>query len=273
MTGRSISEANAEYWNEACGTTAARKLGITDVSADSLQRFDEWYFRFYPYLAHHIPFEKLKGREVLEVGLGYGSVAQELAQHGAHYLGLDVAEGPVHMVNRRLRLLGLKETARVGDILQCPFPAENFDFVIAIGCYHHTGNIGRAIDETWRVLKPGGEAVVMVYNAYSYRRWARWPRYTWRYRSWDRRGGEGKPPIVTEDQRRASDTDTEGRSAPETAFVSIRCLARLCARFSGFQAQTENSAGGRFGSTVRRIILLPTLGRLAGLDIYCHLTK
>jgi 2-polyprenyl-3-methyl-5-hydroxy-6-metoxy-1,4-benzoquinol methylase len=37
----------------------------------------------YPYLDKHLRLAELSGRKVLEVGLGYGSVAQRLAQHGA----------------------------------------------------------------------------------------------------------------------------------------------------------------------------------------------
>ncbi len=46
---RGIDKANAEFWNELCGTTMARSLGITDHSLESLKRFDEAYLAFYPY--------------------------------------------------------------------------------------------------------------------------------------------------------------------------------------------------------------------------------
>ena len=275
MTGErsSISHLNSEFWEELCGTSLARSLGIGDNSADSLRKFDEWYFQFYPYLAQYIPFAAARNREVLEVGLGYGSVAQHLAAHGARYFGLDIAEGPVNIVNFRLRLNGLDGKASKGDVLTCPFPDERFDMVIAIGCFHHTGNIGRAIGETWRVLRPGGEAIIMVYNSYSYRRWVRWPRATWRYRSWERGGRNGTIPISTIGQRLAYDSNSEGRAPPETVFVSTRHLARLCERFSRFEARTENIGVGRLMGKTCRNLLLPRLGRFAGLDIYCHLVK
>lgn len=271
--GTSISEANSAFWNELCGTAHARCLGVTDDSSESLARFDDWYFRFYPYLERCIPFNRVDGKEVLEVGLGYGSVAQRLAEHGARYRGLDIAEGPVGIVNHRLQLHGLNGEALKGDVLKCPFADERFDLVVAIGCFHHTGDIARAIDQTWRVLRPGGEAVVMVYNSYSYRRWVRWPRDAWRYWRWDRRGGEGDPPKSSARQRRAYDLDAVGRAAPETVFVSIDHLARMCTGFSHFGASTENAGGDLVTTMVPRSLLLPTLGRLAGLDIYCRLLK
>ena len=270
---RAISEANRTFWDELCGTAQARSLGVTDDSSESLGRFDDWYFRFYPYLERHIPFNRVDGIEVLEVGLGYGSVAHRLAKHGARYRGLDIAEGPVGIVNHRLELHGLNGEALEGNILECPFGDERFDLVVAIGCFHHTGNMARAIAETWRVLRRGGEAIVMVYNGYSYRRWLRWPRDTWRYRRWDRRGGECGPPNSSTSQRRAYDSNVLGRAAPETVFVSIRHLERMCGRFSHFEARTENAGGDFATRIVPRRLLLPTVGRLAGLDIYCRLVK
>jgi hypothetical protein len=54
------STANADFWNEPCGSQAARMLGVTDASLKSLKIFDDWYFDFYPYLKTYIPFEELK---------------------------------------------------------------------------------------------------------------------------------------------------------------------------------------------------------------------
>lgn len=146
MSQAEITSKNSDFWNELCGTTLARYLGITDSSKESLAKFDNWYFDFYPYLFDHIPFDSLKGKDVLEVGLGYGTVSQRLAESGANYIGLDVAAGPVDMVNHRLDQKGLSGEARQGSILEPPFATDSFDAIVAIGCLHHTGNLKLAID-------------------------------------------------------------------------------------------------------------------------------
>ena len=46
----SINQANQVFWDEMCGTVLAKKLGITDFSAQSLAKFDQWFFDFYPFL-------------------------------------------------------------------------------------------------------------------------------------------------------------------------------------------------------------------------------
>ncbi|HET6893320.1 MAG TPA: class I SAM-dependent methyltransferase, partial [Pyrinomonadaceae bacterium] len=164
-----IDAKNITFWNELCGTELAKSLGVTDSTRNSLKKFDEFYFRLYPYLNHHIPFHKVQREKILEVGLGYGSVSQKLAEFGAIYTGLDIAPGPVEMVNHRLRQMGLRGKAREGSILDAPFPDGMFNGVVSIGCLHITGNIQRALDEIHRVLQPGGWATVMIYNSYSYR--------------------------------------------------------------------------------------------------------
>jgi ubiquinone/menaquinone biosynthesis C-methylase UbiE len=170
-----IDRANARFWDELCGSNLARQLGIRDRTAASLERFDRAYFDMYPYLLPLVQPERLTGRRVLEVGLGYGSLGQKLAAVAAGYAGLDIAAGPVDMMNHRLRMASLQGAALQGSALAMPFPDERFDAVIAIGCFHHTGNLQRCLDETYRVLAPGGFAVVMVYNKFSIRQWLQWP--------------------------------------------------------------------------------------------------
>ena len=77
------------------------------------------------------------------------------------------------MVRHRWRLAGGEDAERrivQGSVLELPFEAARFDYVFTIGCLHHTGDLPRAVREVERVLRPGGTAVVMLYNLHSYRR-------------------------------------------------------------------------------------------------------
>ena len=106
-----IDARNQTFWDELCGTQLAKQLGVFDSSPASLANFDKWYMDFYPYLERHVPFAELNGTKVLEVGLGYGTMSQKLAESGADYHGLDIAAGPVSMVNHRLAQSGLSGMA------------------------------------------------------------------------------------------------------------------------------------------------------------------
>ena len=60
----------------------------------------------------------LRDRDVLEVGLGYGTVGQKIAESGARYTGLDIAQGPVDGLNHRLAQSGLPGRAIQGIDLE-----------------------------------------------------------------------------------------------------------------------------------------------------------
>lgn len=91
MSQSDIDKKNIEFWDELCGTSLAKSLGITDHSAQSLERFDRFYFDMYPYLKKYFDMEKMQGLKVLEIGLRYGSLSQMLASKGCRYYGLDIS--------------------------------------------------------------------------------------------------------------------------------------------------------------------------------------
>ncbi|MGN6148363.1 MAG: class I SAM-dependent methyltransferase [Rhizomicrobium sp.] len=263
-----LDEANAAFWDELCGTGLAQSLGIKDRSVESLKKFDSAYLRYYPYLFKYVPLQKMAGRDVLEIGLGYGTLSQQIAQAGAHYNGLDIAKEPVAMVNERLEHLGLPPTARQGNMLSCPFPTESMDFVVSIGCFHHTGNTQRCIEETFRVLRPNGIACVMVYNRYSYRQWQQWPKET-------ALSLFSRAPKATEAQRAAYDASLDGKAAPETEFFSRAQIRKMFSQYRNVRIRTENSDNiVRNGSVfIPRSALLPIFARILGLDLYINARK
>jgi len=294
-----IDRLNASFWDELCGSGLAQMLGITDRSPASLKRFDQAYLDFYPYLLGHICPEQLEGKRVLEVGLGYGTVGQVLINAGANYFGVDIAPGPVNMIQYRQVLGEQPSSSSRASVLNLPFGASSFDCVISIGVFHHTGDVQRAIDETHRVLKPGGKAILMVYNQYAYRQWMNWPLST--LKTWLKEYGfirSTKSVEVTEDQRKAYDASIEGAGAPETVFVSVRELRRMMQKFTVLRLSKENTwhlfyiskkwvskplqilfgiqlfknpEAGKF--LLDRSRLLPTLGRWLGLDLYVEAEK
>ena len=45
---------------------------------------------------------------------------------------------------------------------------KSFDWFYSHGVLHHTPDIQRAIDEVWRVLKPNGRTIIMLYHKHSF---------------------------------------------------------------------------------------------------------
>lgn len=274
MIQEKISSENAQFWNELCGSQLAKVLGITDSSKESLKKFDDWYFDFYPYLFEHIPFNQFKDKTVLEIGLGYGTVSQRLAESCASYTGLDIAAGPVAMVNQRLQQNGLLGLAVQGSILEPAFRPGSFDSIIAIGCLHHTGDLRLAIDECWKLLQPGGSLIFMVYYAYSYRRFRMAPAMTIRNLGKELFGYRGVVGSSADRERAAYDAGSSGTGAPHTDWISSRSLQKLCSKFSGFSANTENiDQEPPFRSRTRNELLTTRWPGLMGLDLYATAKK
>jgi 2-polyprenyl-3-methyl-5-hydroxy-6-metoxy-1,4-benzoquinol methylase len=111
-----------------------------------------------------IPFERLKDRAVLEIGCGMGLHSELMAKAGARVTALDISDTSVEATRRRAALKGLAIDARQGDAAAMDFPDEHFDFVWSWGAIHHAAYTGRIVRQIHRVLKPGGQARVMVYN-------------------------------------------------------------------------------------------------------------
>lgn len=268
-----IDRANSAFWNELCGTNRAKTLGIIDRSPESLRRFDEWYLGYYWYLERHIPYRSLRGKDVLEAGLGYGTVLQKLVAAGARYTGIDIAEGPVEMGSYRMALLGRTPACSVGNILDTGFGDNSFDCVVTIGCLHHTGDLTRALREIHRILRPGGQAIFMIYYAYSFRRWHEFPRQTLRSLIGEYAGRAS--PAVTEEERRQYDADSRGNVAPETVFTSRRRLRRVCEAigYRSLLMRLELMGEGRLTRWLGRDVVLKYLAPVGGRHIYATAVK
>jgi 2-polyprenyl-3-methyl-5-hydroxy-6-metoxy-1,4-benzoquinol methylase len=261
-----IDAANAEFWNNLCGSHLAQVLGITDDGPESLKKFDDWFFDFYPYLLEHVPVQRFAGKRVLEVGLGYGSLSQKIAEAGADYLGMDIAAGPANMARLRLRQLGLPGDAMQRSFLDNGLADASFDAVVAIGCFHHTGDVQRCFDETLRILKPGGTAHLMVYNRYSHRRWVQ-NRDVFLRELFAEMFGQLKTARADTQERGANDRNLEGEAAPETVFLSRGEIKRRMRRFSSVRVFKENMDDSMDPKWERKKVLY-SWGRRMGLDLY-----
>ncbi|GMQ83166.1 MAG: hypothetical protein BMS9Abin05_2653 [Rhodothermia bacterium] len=274
MNQPSIDQANAEFWDELCGTNKAKQLGVTDNSPESITKFDNWYMDYYRYLNEWIPFEDLVGKMVLEVGLGYGTVLQRMLEAGVDYRGLDIALGPVAMGNYRIGLVGGNGECVHGSVLEAPFKDGLFDYVISIGCLHHTGNFRKALSELYRVLRPGGSAIIMVYYAYSFRRWSEMTNATIN-QFLSEKLRIGKRRNVTKRERQRYDYDSEGQVAPETEFLS-RAEVKRVARSLGFKSVKQGlelMGEGLLTRIIGRKSTLKIFSPIGGRHIYARLTK
>ena len=108
--------------------------------------------------------DKFKGKQALEIGYGSGWLIGWMAKQGVEMTGIDLTERANKLTKRRFELFGLKGRIDRGDAENQPYPDASFDLVYSIGVLHHTPNTSRTIDEVFRMLRPGGRTVIMLYS-------------------------------------------------------------------------------------------------------------
>lgn len=108
------------------------------------------------------------GMKVLEVGCGDGTLwvqNKKLIPENVEITLSDVSEG---MLRDARRALGTEDTRfdfRVLDCQQIPCPEQSFDLVMANHVLFYCEDIGKALNEIYRVLKPEGRLVCSTYGS------------------------------------------------------------------------------------------------------------
>jgi ubiquinone/menaquinone biosynthesis C-methylase UbiE len=102
------------------------------------------------------------GGRLIEVGAGFGRLADEYAGYGEVVL-LDSSD--VH-VAAAVQAVGDDPRYRVilGDALALPFPDGYFDVAVCIRVVHHFGDLGPIATELGRVVRPGGLVILEYAN-------------------------------------------------------------------------------------------------------------
>jgi SAM-dependent methyltransferase len=120
-----------------------------------------------------IDYEKdIAGKQILEVGIGLGSLFGSMAKRARMAAGVDLTPFAARTSKKRLELFNIQHAYPINsDAENLPFASGSFDTVVSWGVIHHTPNTPRAAQEIHRVLKPGGTALVMIYHRNSLFYW------------------------------------------------------------------------------------------------------
>ncbi len=118
---------------------------------------------------NEMPYKKLNGKKVLEVGCGTGAHSLLFSFNKAEMYATDISENRVESAKKLIGMLESSNTTfRLCDAENLPYQNNYFDIVYSNGVLHHTYDIKKAISEVYRVLKPGGEAIIMLYAKNSF---------------------------------------------------------------------------------------------------------
>ncbi|MBR3137927.1 methyltransferase domain-containing protein [Candidatus Saccharibacteria bacterium] len=96
-----------------------------------------------------------------DIGGGYGRLANEYLKRAHKVFIFDYSKTELEQAKE---IYGDKIETRAGDIYELPFKDNELDGLMMVRVTHHLKNLDKAVAELYRVLKPGGVAVIEVAN-------------------------------------------------------------------------------------------------------------
>ncbi len=151
-----------DYWNERIHDLEMTKHPVG--SREFFKDLDEYRFDKLHYLPKVVDFKSYTGKRLLEIGCGIGIDLIRFARGGALTTGIDLSGTAIDLAKTCFEFENLPYDLLVMNGEAMDFPDETFDVVYVHGVIQYTADAQKLIDEAYRVLKPGGTLIGMVYN-------------------------------------------------------------------------------------------------------------
>ncbi len=150
------------YWNK-------RPCGFAEVESDAgpetgFARHARLRYAREPEILEFARFERWRDCRVLEIGVGIGADYTRFLRAGARATGVDLSSQSIRLAFQNALAQGLAPQLSNADAESLPFAEAGFDLVYSWGVLHHSPDLQRTIREVHRVLKPGAECRIMLYN-------------------------------------------------------------------------------------------------------------
>jgi len=110
-----------------------------------------------------------KGASILEVAPGPGYLSIELAKKGFNVTGVELSQDFVVIEKNNAKEANVSVDFKEGNASNLPCEDNAFDFIVCSAAFKNFKDPVKALSEMYRVLKPGGKALVidMNYNSTS----------------------------------------------------------------------------------------------------------
>ena len=142
-----LFNGSAEFYNEWFTTPIGKQ--VLETEQELINRF----------------FTLSPGDRILDAGCGTGIFTLNFLKSGAIVTGLDISRGM--LLNAATRLKDLRFYAIQGDMLELPFPDSVFDKTVSITALEFIQDSWTAVNELFRVTRPGGIIVAATLNSLS----------------------------------------------------------------------------------------------------------
>ena len=120
------------------------------------------------------------GMRLLDIGGGWGGLAEYAGQRGVHVTSLTLTHGSADFIRSRTRCCCVPAEVVVEDVLD-HYPRQPYDHAVIFGVIEHVPNYRRFCQRMWSALRPGGRIYIDAsatrekYAATAFTR-----EYTWR---------------------------------------------------------------------------------------------
>lgn len=129
---------------------------------------------------HYVPGRSWKGlaeallkvmnyEVVADLGAGEGTLSQLLAQRAKHVIAVDISPKMVEFGTNLAKEHQLPHLEfRLGDIEEVPIATATVDLAILSQALHHAEEPTRALNEAFRILRPGGQLLILDLAKHSF---------------------------------------------------------------------------------------------------------
>ncbi|MDB9891239.1 class I SAM-dependent methyltransferase [Alphaproteobacteria bacterium] len=171
-TSKPVKNADVRnFWedNPVAASGIAAEPGTKDFYArfDTIREADDCEPYAYSNLIHG--YSTSKDKKVLDVGCGNGYVLSRYGFEGAEVYGVDITWRAIDLSRQRFKFASLQGNFQTTDGESLQFEDNFFDIACSMGVLHHIGNPRPMVDEMFRVLKPGGKIILMLYHRFSWK--------------------------------------------------------------------------------------------------------
>mgnify|MGYP003137593186 FL=1 len=151
------------YWNNRpCNIRhSSKELGTIDY-------FDEVSAKKFfvePHILDFTKFPDWKGKKVLEIGCGLGTIGINFASNGADYTGIELSDESLKLAKQRFDVNGIDGKFFSGNAehLSTFVPVEKYDLIYSFGVIHHSPYPEKILFEIERYMNKDSILKIMLY--------------------------------------------------------------------------------------------------------------
>jgi ubiquinone/menaquinone biosynthesis C-methylase UbiE len=151
-----------DFWNEnPCGVHFVEASNYEDF----FKKYDAYRYKTEPHILNELDTINFNKKRILEIGLGQGADSEQIIKRGGIYNGIDLTSESIIRLKKRFEVHSLNyESVQQCNAEHICFEDNSFDVVYSHGVIHHSPHIDKIVSEIYRVLKPEGKLVLMLYQ-------------------------------------------------------------------------------------------------------------